>query len=322
MPATVTHAYFAMDIYEQLPIGLKKLLLDKKARLRMFAQSMDAMYFYHIFLPYKGSRQRQFGYYFHRHDSQTFFINLVNYIKYNGYYKNSDVMAFLYGFIAHYLLDSTVHPFVIAQCGYYDKTSKERRKATKKYRNLHDEAETLFDLMMIKEREKKSPSAFKLQDYCFDLTPFSQELNEVIDYTFQETFDAHHMHKYYYQSLKDMHKMMRYFRYDRTGIKKLGYSIVEGLTLRQTFHFSVISYHQSLKKLNDYRNLQHHTWIYPTKKSEASTASFDDLYQKAIKTITSVNQYFQDKKKVDLKKVFPNSSYVTGKNCNLKSHIH
>ena len=41
MPATVTHAYFANDLYDILPIGLKKLLMDDKLKLRMFAQSTD-----------------------------------------------------------------------------------------------------------------------------------------------------------------------------------------------------------------------------------------------------------------------------------------
>lgn len=321
MPATVTHAYFAMDIYNQLPIGLKKLLLDEKKRLRMFAQSMDAMYFYHIFLPYKGKRQRQFGRYFHRNNTQAFFINLVNYIKYNGYYKNKEVMAFLYGLIAHYVLDSTMHPYIIAQTGIYDKKIKE----TEIYKNKHDDAETLLDLMMIQKNETVSPHAFKFYDYCFDLTEFSPILNEVIDYAFQETYDVHNMHKYYYQALKDFRTFLRFFRYDRTGAKKLAYNIGELVTLKKTFLFHVISYHQPLKRVNLYRNLEHEPWQNPSKKSEESTASFDDLYEealeKAMKIITGVNNYFQEKKKVDLKKLFPNISYVTGKNCNLKRKI-
>ena len=315
MPATVTHAYFALDIYAHLPIGLKKLLIDDKEKLKMFAQSMDAMYFYRIFTPQKGKRIRAFGHYFHRNDSQKFFINLVNYIKYNGYYKNGDVMAFLYGMIAHYALDSTIHPFIIYETGNYDKNDK----STRQYRNLHDEAETLLDLAMIHEREKTSPHSFRIDTFCFDLKPFSKELKEVIDYSFKETFDVHTMSKFYYQALKDMKRFLRLFRYDKIGIKRFGYSVLEGITLGKTFHFHVISYHMPLKKKNLYRNLEHEEWSHPAKFEEKHTTSFDDLYKealnKAMKIIGNVNNYFQDKKKVNLEKVFLNHSYITGKDC-------
>ncbi len=318
MPASVTHAYFAMDLYYQLPIGLKKLLMDEKGKLRMFSQSMDAMFFYRIFTPQKGKRIREFGHFFHENESQTFFINLVNYIKYNGYYQKADVMAFLYGMIAHYILDSTMHPFIIYQTGIFD----QRKKETAKYRNLHDEAETLLDLAMIKEREKGNPYAFRIDQFCFDQEPFSHELKEVIDYAFKETFDVHEMSKFYSRALKDMRHFLRLFRYDRTGIKRIGYTLIEIFTLRKTFHFHVLSYHLSLKKRNTYRNLEHNTWNHPGRKQEKHTTSFDDLYEmaqkKAINTITSVNDYLQNKKRTDLKKVFPNTSYTTGKDCHKK----
>lgn len=318
MPATVTHAYFAMDIYDRLPIGLKKLLMDEKAKLRMFAQSMDAMFFYKIFSLGKGARERQFGHYFHENDSQTFFINLVNYIKYNGYYKEKEVMAFLYGMISHYVLDSTIHPFVIYQTGWFDKTKKESYP----FRNLHDEMETVIDLTLIKKREKTSPYAFRLDKYCFDLSSFSEPLKEVIDYTYHETFGIKNMHLFYFRALKNMKTFLRLFRYDRMGFKKLGYTTLEGLTLRKTFHFHVLSYHLPYQKKQAYLNPSNEIWYHPSRKQEKHTESFEELYEmaleRAMKIIGSVNDYLQDKKKVNLKTIFKNTSYVSGKNCNNK----
>ena len=81
MPATVTHAYFAMDVYDDLPIGLKSLLMDEKKRIRMFGQSMDALFFYNKVSLKNGKKVQDFGHYFHTHHSQDFFLNLINYIK-------------------------------------------------------------------------------------------------------------------------------------------------------------------------------------------------------------------------------------------------
>ena len=47
MPATITHAYFAQDVYEILPSKFKDKL--DCSRVRMFGQSMDSLYFYNLF---------------------------------------------------------------------------------------------------------------------------------------------------------------------------------------------------------------------------------------------------------------------------------
>ena len=84
MPATVTHAYFGMDVYNNLPIGLKELLMDEKKSIRMFAQGMDPFFFYHKISLKNGKKQQDFALYFHTNKTREFFINLVNYIRYNG----------------------------------------------------------------------------------------------------------------------------------------------------------------------------------------------------------------------------------------------
>ena len=47
MPASVTHAYFASDVYDALSANIKNHLL--LSRLRMFAQSTDSFLFYRLF---------------------------------------------------------------------------------------------------------------------------------------------------------------------------------------------------------------------------------------------------------------------------------
>ena len=163
MPATTTHAYFANDLYDILPIGLKKLLMDEKKRLRMFAQSTDSFIFYNL-LKKKDKHIRNFQEYFHKNKSQEFFINLVNYIKYNNYYQNSEIMAFLYGFITHYSLDTKLHPYIIYKTGIVD----EDDPSTYKYRNKHEYMENFLDNYMIKQREHKNPYNFKFYDFIPD----------------------------------------------------------------------------------------------------------------------------------------------------------
>ncbi len=315
MPATVTHAYFGMDVYNNLPIGLKELLMDEKKDLRMFAQGMDPFFFYHKISLKNGKKQQDFALYFHTNKTREFFINLVNYIKYNNYYQIPDVMAYLYGFIAHYVLDSTIHPYVFYKTGEWKKTDKESYK----YRGLHHNMEVFLDNYLISKREQEKVHSFKFYDYCFEFKPFSKELEEVIDYAFKETFGINEMSNFYKQALKDMHFALKYFRYDKIGVKRIVYTTCEAITSKSFFPFSVISYHISTDDKKNYLNLDKQEWCHPCLKREKHTDSFDELYdkslQEALDIIKKVNAYIKDTKKVDLTKVFKNLSYKTGKDC-------
>ena len=320
MPATITHAYFANDLYDVLPIGLKKLLRDDKQKLRMFAQSTDPLIFYNL-LKRKDKKIRDFQGYFHTNKTGEFLINLINYIKYNNYYKNSEIMAFLYGFISHYILDSKLHPFIIYKTGIF----KEDDPNTYKYRNKHEYMENFLDNYMIKQKEGINPHKFKFYDFWYSKDNFSKELIEVIDYAFKETYGIENFSKYYIKSLNDMYKSLKYLRYDKYGIKMFIYKSVDKFTNPKTFKLQGISYHTDLKDKNNYLNANHTTWIHPTTKREKHNESFIELYRIALdetlNMIKEINKYLKDQKKVNLKKLIKNNSYLTGKDCKNKNNL-
>lgn len=118
MPATVTHAFFAKDVYEILPNDIRKSL--DLNRCKMFAQSTDSLMFYNLFSLLPGKKIRDFQKYFHSHQTQEFFINLLRFMKDNKT-KDCDTSSFLVGFICHYALDSTLHPYIIYKTGIFQK---------------------------------------------------------------------------------------------------------------------------------------------------------------------------------------------------------
>ena len=320
MPATITHSYFANDLYDVLPIGLKKLLMDDKQKLRTFAQSTDPLIFYNLSSK-KDKKIRDFQGYFHTNKTLEFFTNLINYIKYNNYYKNSEVMAFLYGFLSHYILDSKMHPFIFYKTGLFN----EDDPTTYKYRNKHEYMENFLDNYLIKQKEGICPYEFKFYNFWYSKEPFSKELTEVIDYTFKETFNIEHFSKYYYKALNDMYKSLKYLRYDKYGIKMFIYKSIDKLTSDKTFKLQAISYHTNLKDENNYLNANHTTWIHPCLKREKHNESFIELYRIALdetlSIIKEVNKYLKDQKQVNLKKLIKNNSYLTGKDCNNKNKL-
>src|SRR5574344_569280 len=128
MPSTITHAYFIIDVYEKLDIDTRILLKDQKDKLKIFAQSMDPLNFYTSFKKGKGKKVRAFANTFHTKKTQDYLINLINYIKYNYYSNNPEVIAFLYGMISHYVLDTTTHPYIYYKTGEFNPQDKSTYK--------------------------------------------------------------------------------------------------------------------------------------------------------------------------------------------------
>ncbi len=318
MPATVTHAYFAKDVLDILPEDIQKRI--SCSRIKTFGQSMDALMFYHMFSFHPGKKIRQFARYFHRNQSQEYFIHLINYIKTNHLETDSDVCSYLAGMICHYVLDSTIHPYVYYKTGCFNR----KDPSTYKYNNVHTFMETFIDNDMISRREKNSPYSFPIGKFCFDTRPFSSSLNVIIDASFDRTFHLKNMSKTYYQALTDMKHALVLFRRDPLGWKKFCYQLIDTFTPRNVFRFEAVSYHYPLKDRHNFLNTNHSLWRNPTTYDMTSTESFVDLYLKAIKlakVLICASFDYISGKDIELDKIFLNKSYVTGLDCNMDKEL-
>ncbi len=315
MAGTITHAYFVLDLYDKLSIRSKELLVDRKEDLKMFAQNTDILFFYNITNFKKGKDVREFGYKSQKIKTYEFFSTLINYIKYNNHQYNPQVMAYLYGMLSHYVLDSTMHPFIIYKTGQFNKNDK----ATYKYNHLHNEMESYFDNYLLTIRNGINPHKFKCYNYCFNVNEFDKDLVEVMDFTYREVFGIQDFHKYYLTASKQMKFFYRVFRYDPTGIKKGFYSLVDLVSPKSLLRKVPLSYHINSKNKKWFLNLEHKRWYNPTDKRTKSNESILELYTKALdhtsKMIQDINKYLYYDKKINLKKVIGNLSYETGKDC-------
>lgn len=317
MPSTVTHSIFVKDVFDILPTNInKKLDLDS---CKMFGQGPDSLKFYNLFSVLPGKDIRHFQGYFHKNKSQEFFLNLLRFIRDNKI-TEPDVYAFLVGFICHYALDSTLHPYIIYKTGVF----KKGKPSTYKYNNVHAFMETFLDNDIIRRRMRCNPYQFDIVKYCFHIEPFSDHLRQTINYTFYNTFKIRGMSDIYYKSLKQMKNSIRIFRVDSRGIKKNIYKFVDTITPKSVFRFEAVSYHYPLEDRHNFLNKDHQLWRNPTTYDMTSTESFVDLYIKAIKlakVLICASFDYLDDKDIDLEKVFDNTSYITGLNCNQKKEL-
>lgn len=317
MPATVTHAIFTKDVYDILTPEIKRYLnID---RFKMFGQSMDACFFYNILSLFPGKKIRKFASYFHNNKTQELFLNIVNYMKDNNISDN-DSYSFLFGLICHYVLDSTIHPYIIYKTGNMDKNNPN----TYKYNNLHHFMETFIDNDMISRRLNAKPYYFDINSYVFNHKKFSNNLNNTIDYAFFNTFNIKDMSGIYYKSLKHMDIFCRLFRKDKYGVKKFFYKFLDSFTPKYCFRLEAISYHYTLEDKHNFLNNNHSLWRNPASYELTSKESFVDLYLKSIKKakiITCACYDYLNGKDIELEKIFDNTSYCTGIDCNSKKEL-
>ena len=109
--------------------------------------------------------------------------------------------------------------------------------------------------------------------------------------------------------------------YDRTGLKKFAYKLVDIITPHKKFKANNYSHH--IKDV-DYSvmNAEKNTWIQPI-TGEKHNESFEDLYniaqKKLITYIKICNKYFNNKCSLeDVEKVIGNTSYSSGLDANIK----
>jgi len=319
MAGTLTHAYFSLDLYDKLSIRSKELLLGKKENLKTFSESNDVLFLYNIANFKKGKKLRKFADYFHNHKSYEFFSTLINYIKYNDYIYNPEVIAYLYGMLSHYILDSTIHPFIIYKTGHFNR----KDKSTYKYNMLHEEVETYIDNYLVSIKEKIKPYKFKCYDFCFNTNKLDKDLIEVIDFTYKEVFGIDNFHKYYLDAIKQTKKFYKRFRYDPIGLKRKFYLLVDLISPKKFLRKVPLSY--KVKNKKEFLNLEHNIWYNPVEKRTKSNESFIELYTKSLdKTaniISEINQFFYYDKKVNLEKLLGNLSYAHGKDCSKKKEL-
>ncbi|MFA5602996.1 MAG: zinc dependent phospholipase C family protein [Bacilli bacterium] len=322
MPSTFTHSIFVLDVYDKFDEINRERLKNNIEELKLFAQGPDVFLFHDIAKLTRKKAVWILGKTVHRNNTKDFFINVVSYIKKNKLENNYSVIAFLYGFICHYVLDSTCHPFIIYKTGVYNKDNRESLK----YIGMHDDMESAIDAYFIKNKLKIKARKYKPHNYISELKEFSPELNKIIDYTFKETFEWDNVSKIYFKSYKRMKKLYKLYRYDPFKIKRTLYSFIDKITPKKIRDLKWISYNYDYKRKLHYLNLEKQKWNHPLDKNETYNYSFIELYviacSKAVNIINEVNKVLYKKGSIkDLDKVFTNVSYSHGKNCNTKEKM-
>lgn len=313
MPATYTHHLFTQDVYKVLCEDVKNKLKPEVDLFYLFGKSFDILFFI----------KPSLGCYAHNHQVNLYFKNIIQIIRENNLYNNSQVLAYLYGSICHYVLDSTIHPYVYYKTGKYH----YKDKRTRKYKGKHDKIEYMIDAILYYERNNKSIYKEPLGKTVFMKYHFSDSFNMVLDNVYFDTFHEKNAHKLVKKGVRNYSFVLRHVMTSRFGIKFRVYKLFDLLHLSNRCYLANYCYY--IRNL-DYTvlNKEHKKWCYPVDKKTSYHYSFYDLYDVAIEKarciINDLNEALNKDEK-EIKKVLReigNLSYATGKNadkqCNMK----
>lgn len=315
----MTHSYFCEDVYKKVNKNVSSKLKKKLSFFKVFGQGPDPYFFYDFHLTkrsmdvYKISRAMQHT------NVNKHFTRLINYINEKNYYSNGEVMAYLYGQICHFVLDSTTHPYIIYSTGMYNKNNP----VTYKYNGLHEEMEYYIDCYLIFQRERILPKKYKVYKNIFNIDKFNKQLKSTIDDVVLDVYGFSNVSDIYYKCIMDMKRFYHVFNYDRYGIKKAIYYIMDLICSNRCVRKKELSFHIDPNSKLDYLNNDKNIWNHPCNIDEKYNLSFTDLYVKALNKAYLIINEVDDmliSKKIDNKRIeelFCNLHYGTGKDCDL-----
>ncbi len=279
MAEITTHIFMASDVQK---------IINCDDAIKCFSVGPDAFYF--------SRKTRNLARIMHRTNTFLFFKNYIDYIKEHYLGNNSYIMGSLYGFLAHYVLDYKVHPYVF----YFDHLDK----------NMHRKIEMGLSKYII-SNHNVLPNRYKInKDLNYKKT---FELEKLLDYVFYKTYGYVNYGKEYFKCLNKLKRTYRLFRYDRFGIKKFFYRIfdfISGSRIRYVSFYNIDDANL---------NLERNKWNHPCIKDEIHTESMIDIYNESInKLLDIINKLDFNKDEKYFRSVIGNMSYITGKDSDVR----
>lgn len=107
MPTTYTHYRFGNDVYKQLPLAIQESIDLYRGLYNIGIHGPDLLFYYKA-LTRNSINQK--GYSIHEKAGHCFFMPAA--LKVKNLADPGPYMAYLYGFLCHFALDSICHPYI------------------------------------------------------------------------------------------------------------------------------------------------------------------------------------------------------------------
>lgn len=230
----------------------------------------------------------------HSSNTKQYFLKLLKLIKENKLYENSVVMSFLYGQLAHFSLDLSMHPLI-----YYMSEDMPSNNLL----SAHALIEHWIDDYVIHKYGSKN------ELYYQNISLVDNDLQFVLDYICIDIYHAYDGFNKYNLGVSLI------LLYDNL-IRKNGALLKTFLDL--IINLGDIKYHDNYEKVKSFLNLENEIWYHPI-TGKVQCDSFDDLWNKSLEIlydlIMDANNYLYNDKEFKNNYIINNYSYNTGLPC-------
>lgn len=279
MPGFVTHYIFGKETYRRLrQQDQKRNLYNNRAAYGLGLQGPDIFFYY---LPSYVLHGHNIGALAHTCETNAFFRGLLHgYCHMTNDEDRGIAEAYLTGYLGHYLLDTTCHPYIYAMTHY--------KGRTKDYFSHHAYLETDIDTALLAIKLHRGLGSFFIGDTLRLTRRQKRVIAELLYNAYHYAFPTYRLKRLTMRlGIFSIQLGLRILR-DRTGQKKVLFRFVEkhfpGYPV-----FSPLIASDSLFFRTDPFNLRHARWANPWDERRISTESFFDLYRKAGRRYLSMS---------------------------------
>ena len=308
MPGFVTHYLFGVKTYHTLDNeAMKNIIKNNKRVYSLGLQGPDFFFFY---APLAVKISPNIGSTIHKKDTNKFFGEMIKAIrKIHGDRDFEIAAAYIMGFMGHYMLDKTVHPYVYGRVG----NQKGRRTL-----GVHYGLESDIDRELLMKFKQMKPASFShsgaINTSSYEKKVIATLLSEAIRCTYGLEVSEEHIRTaitaFYAECalLSDStclkHKVINGFE-----TRVFGYACMSPLLINEVVHSE------------DPCNTEHNVWHNPWTENHSDDSSVYDLFNQAKEEYSSklpamyealLASYNNTDKSAEILHLLGNFSYTTG----------
>ena len=301
MPGFLTHYLAGQRLKDGLNHEPRRIITKHEKLFTLGSQGPDIFFYYFTGLLYKHTRGLATA--MHGSNLGLFILDLANQCR-TG--KNGAVFAYTCGFVCHYALDSTAHPYVYARTTT-DGASNAKNSAD------HRLFETAIDILMLEILLGKKPNdlnqANLIKAPSADLKAAAHSVSSAI----ATVYGCAVSRSQAYSAFKFMQLFTKFLQ-TKKGRRKKILRFVEKITIREPL-FSAMMHDQ--KTCLDVLNLEKLKYTAPWDGAKTESYSFIEYFDKSVEEATKICEalhgYVYGKKdENELAEILGNRSLRTG----------
>ncbi len=310
MPAFATHYIFARKLEDKIREYDKELDFCPEA-FYFGTQGPDFLFAHRIWrTAWNGNNLMSLGSELHHCDAAKLFGEMQKYLNTQNCDK-SVVKSYIYGFICHYSLDRTAHPYIYAA---QKEMTEVKGLQNVKSMSVHSTIEYNIDTLLLRTelghtdgRKFNEASTLTNDPYIIE------ELSKLMFCCVPAVIDRKVSLDDYRTAFNDMYMVMG-LKYDPTGIKRRILRTV-GAPVRKKIGPILTAMMRQKKSDNgwDYLNLRHKKWTMVFDSRQSFTTSFMDLFRFALDDAFELIKAFNEGDAAEaVERITGNMSFDTG----------